>query len=410
MKKFISFENKQLLPSLQKVLGVADSKSTIGILSNVYFEKLDNKLRLTATDTEIQISVDINEINLENNDIKEICVNAKKLANLLKSFNHTDNCELKTADDNEKLIFSCNRSRFSLQTNNCEDFPKLEFDNDDVCTFTMKAIDFKKLLKQTHFAVGIKDIRYYLNGVLLDVKPHKIISVATDGNRLAYSAITNENNLPETNAIIPRKTILELIKLVSDELMEINISISKSAVKFEFENIILITKVVDGTYPDYNRVIATDFNYGVKINRLELIKALQQCSLVFTGDNNNKFGGVLFELSAENLKLTTQNTQQEDSIVDIPIDYNGETVSIGLNINYVLEKLNSITDEFVIMRIIDGESTAMFSGYSYRQESDNENETDFKALPIESDGNDVDDNGNFIVKTYEKYVVMPMRI
>lgn len=407
MIKFISFENQQLLPSLQKVVSVADNKNIYGILSNVLLEKIDNKLRLTTTDNEIQISVDINEINLENNDIKEVCVNAKKLTTLLKSFKNTDNCELKL--DDSKMIFTCNRSRFTLQTNNVEDFPKLEFENNEtetICQFSLKKTDFKKLLKETQFAIATNDIRQYLNGLHFDIKPHKIIAVATDGHRLAYSAITTENELPETNCIIPRKTILELIKLVNDNNEEnINLSISKSAVKFEFDNITLISKIFDYKFPDYNGVIATDFKYGIKLERQELIKAIQQCYLVYANENN-KVGGVLFELSPGNLKLTTQNHQQEDCIIDIPIDYSDEAIAIGLNINYVLDKLNNIADDFVIMRLISSESTAMFSGYSYR----NESEVDIKALPIESDGNDIDNDGNFVAKTYEKYVVMPMKI
>lgn len=408
MTKFISFENQQLLPSLQKVLGVADSKNIYGILSNVLFEKIDNKLRLTTTDNEIQISVDICDFNLENNDIQSICVNAKKLATLLKSFQHTDNCEFKFADNKEKMFVNCNRSRFSFQTNNVEDFPKLEFENNEtetICQFSLKKTDFKKLLKETQFAIATNDIREYLNGLFLDIKPHKVITVATDGHRLAYSAITTENQLPETNCIIPRKTILELIKLVNDNNEEnINLSISKSAVKFEVNNITLISKIIDFKFPDYNGVIATDFKYGIKLDRQELIKAIQQCYLVYANENN-KVGGALFELSHGNLKLTTQNHQQEDCIIDIPIDYSDEAIAIGLNINFVLDKLNNIADDFVIMRLISDESTAMFSGYSYRNESE-----DIKALPIESDGNDIDNDGNFVAKTYEKYVVMPMRI
>ena len=397
MISFIQTENKLLLPFLQKVIGVADQKA-MTIFGNVLLEQHENGLRLSCIDDTMQISANIPQ--LQGGDIA-ITTNAKKLLTILKSFNNDDNVNLKLADNHEKIFINCNKSRFQLQTLPPEDFPTLEFEEDaeEEFSFSIPKRDFKHLLKQTQYAIAQNDIRYYLNGLHLDITSHKIVAVATNGHCLAYAAMLFENELPTTCATIPKKAVTELIKLVNDSNDLITITINKSAVKFEFDDIILISKVIDGKYPEYKSVIPENFNIAFKVNRLELIKAINQSALVIDKNSN----GVKFSLTENNLQLLTQNHENEDCEINIPIEYNGEPFTIGFNISYVLEKLNNTTDDEVIFRFRrDVELPGMISGYSYR----NASESDLRILPIEQDTFDE----TLLIKDYEKYVVMPMRI
>lgn len=405
MNTFFTLENQYFLSALLKVIGVADAKNPMSSLSNVLLEKQNGELVFTATDTEIQVSTAVNESSFAPGENQAITINAKKLASILKSFNNNADIELKLSDDDEKATILCNRSRFQLQTLPPKDFPKLEMENDEETkTLTISQMEFKKLLKQTSFAASTNDIRYYLNGVFFEIEKHKISLVATDGHRLAYASQTFEDELFEKSAIIPRKTILELLKLLPESVSDLDITISNSQIKFEFNGITLISKLIDGKFPDYKGIIPTDFNYAVAVDKLDLIKTIQRSAIVST----QKDSGVSFELSNGNLKISVRNFEDEEFSDDIPVDYHGEELTIGFNSNYILDKLNNTLDDIVIMRFVDKDSSAMITGISYKTLED------LKVLPTESNGDnketDYDSDGEFILNRYEKYIVMPMRV
>ncbi len=404
MREFIELDKSTLFNPLQKVFGIVDRKNTMSILANVLLEKNDGKLNLISTDTEIQVSTEVADVEVVGD--QAITINAKKLSDILKSFKDNENLTLELDEESESMMnLKCGRSRFQLQTLPAEDFPKLELDEEDLQIFTLTQREFKSLLKQTQYAIGVQDIRYYLNGLLLSVNKHKIVAVSTDGHRMAYASKTINEELPTRDVIVPRKTILELIRLLPDGGNDIDIGISKSQIRFNFNDITIVSKIIDARFPDYNAVIPNEFTKAFMVDRNEIITAIQRVSIV----SADKTCGVLFSLSAGNLSLTAQNTEQEEAKEDISIQYNGEELEIGFNVQYLLDALTNINSSNVIFRFIDENSSGLITGGEYVA-----NEENLCEMPVESNGdsseNDFDADGDFVSKAYYKYVVMPMRI
>lgn len=396
MSDFISLNKQDIFNPLQKVFGIVDRKNTMSILANVLLEKNNGKLNLISTDTEIQISTSIDAENADNEE--SITINAKKFSDILKSFRDDDNLLLDLDNDNERMHIKCGRSRFALQTLPAEDFPKLELDEEDLNTFTLTQKEFKSLLKQTQYSIAVQDIRYYLNGLLLSVKEHKIVTVSTDGHRLAYAAKTISETLPTQDVIIPRKTVLELIRLLPDDSKDINISISKSQIKFEFNDITIVSKVIDAKFPDYEAVFPKEFTKAVLVDRNEIITAIQRVSIV----SADKSRGVSLSLSAGNLTLIAENTEQEEAKEDIEVEYNGEDFNIGFNVQYLLDVLTNMNCNQVIFRFTNEDSSGLITSDEYSVEGE-----DLCNLPTESDGENESAEES---KSYFRYVVMPMRI
>lgn len=401
MSDFISLKKQDIFNPLQKVFGIVDRKNTLSILANVLLEKDNGKLNLISTDTEIQISTSIDSDDA--NNAESITINAKKFSDILKSLRDDDNLLLRLDNNNERMNIECGRSRFALQTLPAEDFPKLELDEEDLQTFTLTQQEFKSLLKQTQYSIAVQDIRYYLNGLLLSVKPHKVITVSTDGHRLAYAAKTIKEQLPETqDVIIPRKTVLELIRLLPDDNSKnIAISVSKSQIKFEFNDITIISKVIDAKFPDFNNVIPNEFSKAALVDRSEIITAIQRVSIV----SADKTRGVSLALSAGNLTLTAQNFEQEEAKEDIEIQYNGENFEIGFNVQYLLDCLTNMSSNQVIFRFTDEDSSGLITPSECSIEGE-----DLCNLPTESDGENEAASEESEAKLFFKYVVMPMRI
>lgn len=412
-KQFIHAENHIILNPLNKVLSNINPTGTMTIYSNVLLEKQNDILYFTSISEDIQISTfaSIKEFISDDDAIKElkITTNAKKLAVILRSFDKNDNVNFSLENNNEILHLQCGKSKFKLQTLPSEDFPNME-DIDDADgenkQFSLSQNCFKNLLKQTQYAVGVKDIRYYLNGLFLDIKPYKIICVATDGHRMSVASQITTEELPTCDAIIPLKAITEIIKLLNDNDDPITITINKSYAKFEFNNITLISKLIDAKFPDYQAVFPTDYTLAFSADRKELIKSIQRVAII---NNDAHARGVLFEVNANNnnLKISTQNHDQEIADVDLSInttiskDDADKEINIGFNIQYLLDKLNNTADDIVIFRLKNEDTSGLITGASYTISED-----DLLTLPIENDG-ETNDN---ITLCYEKYVVMPMRI
>lgn len=414
-KQFIHTENHIIRNPLDKVLSNINPTGTLPIYANVLLEKQNDILYFTSISEDIQISTftSIKEFISDDDAIKElkITTNAKKLAVILRSFDKNDNVNFSLENNNEILHLQCGKSKFKLQTLPPEDFPNME-DIDDADgenkQFTLSQNCFKNLLKQTQYAVGVKDIRYYLNGLFLEIKPHKINCVATDGHRMSVASQLSIEELPTCDAIIPLKAITEIIKLIGDNDAPITITINKSYAKFEFNNITLITKLIDAKFPEYQSVIPNDFKLAFSADRKELIKSIQRVAII-NNDAHNR--GVLFEVNANNnnLKISTQNHDQEIADVDLSINTTiikdatdkDKEINIGFNIQYLLDKLNNTADDIVIFRLKNEDTSCLITGASYTISDE-----DLLTLPIENDG-ETNDN---ITLCYEKYVVMPMRI
>ena len=333
-------EKETLLKPLQTVIGIVERKQTMPILSNVLIERESNQIRFTATDLEIEITTAVT-IDNENQGPSAITVGAKKLQEILRIL--PDQSKVTIDINDTRAQIKSNKSRFNLQSLPSPDFPKISNQLVDPQRIKLKQSSFKNLLNSVHFAMAQQDVRYYLNGVLIVVEGNKFKAVATDGHRLAYDAITVEENFDRFEIIIPRKAVVELSKLLSDNDDDIYIEFSNQQLKASFSGIELITKLIEGKFPDYQRVIP-NYNNHLSINRSMVLQSLQRAAIL----SNEKFRGVRFVLTEQNLCIISNNSEQEEAQVEIETDYHGEAIDIGFNVNYLLDGLNSISSEVAI--------------------------------------------------------------
>ncbi|MCX8113923.1 MAG: DNA polymerase III subunit beta [Burkholderiaceae bacterium] len=356
-----------LLKPLQVVSGIVERRQTLPILANILLRKDGERVSFTATDLEIQIqtAADIGA----GKDSAATTVSARKLVDILRALPDAD---VGLSLTNKKLTVQSGKSRFNLQTLAAEEFPTVaqaEFTAD----FSLPAATLKYLLSMVHFAMASQDIRYYLNGMLLVVDGNTVRAVATDGHRLALCEVTKDTSSPKIEAIIPRKTILELSRLLPDTEDAVRVQMAPNQVKFSFGAIELISKLVEGKFPDYQKVIPVNNPKTFLIGREELMAALQRAAILTT----DKFKGVRMMLAPGSLKITSTNADQEEAQEEIEIDYAGEPLDIGFNVTYLLDVLANLKNEQVKFALGDALGSALIT------------------MP---------DSDKF------KYVVMPMRI
>ena len=326
-----------LLKPLQTVIGIVERKQTMPILSNILMEKNANKIRFTSTDLEIQVTTTMDTED-HTGSVEAITVGGKKLQEILRIL--PDQSKVTIDVQENKVQIRSNKSRFNLQTLPASDFPVLKKQLENANRIRLKQSALKKLLESVHFAMAQQDVRYYLNGVLFVIENNKLSAVATDGHRLAYNAILFDGNLERIEVIVPRKAIIELSKLLGEGDGEIEIEFSTLQLKAIFSDIEMYTKLIEGKFPDYQRVIP-DYTNHLSINRVVVQQALQRAAIL----SNEKFRGVRFVLTEKNLCIISSNSEQEEAQIEIETDYHGEAIDIGFNVNYLLDGLNSINGE-----------------------------------------------------------------
>jgi DNA polymerase-3 subunit beta len=346
-------EKEIILKPLQVVVGIVERKQTLPILSNVLIEKEPGKIRFTATDLEIQITTTI-ETKITDSEMSSITIGAKKLQEILRIL--PDLCKISIETKENKAQIKANKSRFSLQTLPPQDFPKLN----DLLTDTKKIVLHQSLLKtlllSVQYAMAQQDVRYYLNGVLLIVEGNQLKVVATDGHRLAFNTGVIEGNHEKKEIILPRKAVTELCKLLGDTNDNVEVEFSTQQVKLNFSGINLISKVIDGKFPDYERVIPKYINQ-LRMNRMLIQQALQRAAIL----SNEKFRGVRFVLTEKNLSIISSNSEHEEAQEEIETDYHGEAIDIGFNVNYLMDGLNNISSEGVIFSFGDPNSSILIT-------------------------------------------------
>jgi DNA polymerase-3 subunit beta len=357
-----------LLKPLQAVSGIVERRQTLPILANVLLEQKDGRLFVTATDLEMQITANS---ELASKQDQAVTVGARKLQDLLRALPEDSSLNVDTAAG--KMTVRAGRSRFNLQTLPAADYPRIGLSQEQQQTIALPQRDFRGLLKLAEFAMAQQDIRYYLNGMLLVIDKGSLQAVATDGHRLSYASIAVAGDYSRQEVILPRKTVLELGKLLEDSEAELTIDLLTNQVRFRFSNIELVSKVVDGKFPDYNRVIPSGHSKQIELSRAELLQALQRAAIL----SNEKFRGVRLVLATDQLKIICTNSEQEEAEEELEIAYKGDPLDIGFNITYLLDVLHNLAAERVVLALGDANSSALIT------------------MP---------DRGDY------KYVVMPMRI
>ena len=358
-----------LLAPLQSVAGIVEKRHTLPILSNVLIEKHADQLTMLATDIEIQIRTTTGG-HIGGEDVS-ITVGARKLQDILRAL--PDSAEVSLTLDDKRLTVKAGRSRFQLQTLPAADYPRLAPPEGEGVHFSTTQKAFKKQLALVQYAMAQQDIRYYLNGLLLVVAGGTLRMVATDGHRLAYAASAIEGDYPRTDVILPRKTVVELARQLADSDDPVEVTLVGNQIVFRFGHIELISKLIDGKFPDYERVIPQHHPKLVKASRLALLQSLQRAAIL----TNEKFRGVRLILSEGSLKLVSTNAEQEEAQEELEVDYSGDALDIGFNVTYLLDVLTNLSANEIEIRFNDNNASALFG---------------------------LGDNPDF------KYVVMPMRI
>ncbi|MES2071997.1 MAG: DNA polymerase III subunit beta [Pseudomonadota bacterium] len=358
-----------LLRPLQIVSGIVERRHTLPILANILIRKDGEKVSFLSTDIEVQITTHA-EIG-SGGEVTATTVAARKLLDILRAL--PDDNDVSLTLSNKRMTVQSGKSRFALQTLAAEEFPTVAQAEHFNASVSLPQKTLKHLFNMVHFSMAQQDIRYYLNGLLLVVDGKNVIAVATDGHRLAFCQVEVEQEFPRQEVIIPRKTILELQRLLEDKDDPVQLDIANNQVKLTFADIELISKLVEGKFPDFNRVIPKGYKNNFTIGREQLLRSLQRAAIM----TSDKFKGVRCVIGPGSMKISSTNADQEEAVEEIEIDYGGDSVDIGFNVTYLLDVLNNLKCDQINVALGDSNSSALIT------------------IPE---------------KTDFKYVVMPMRI
>ena len=379
---------EQVLSALQSVAGIVERRHTLPVLANVLVRKNGSALEFTTSDLEIQVRTTTHLGGDEGNF--NTTVGARKMIDILRTLPPDQTVTLTASGS--KLTLQGGKSRFTLQTLPSEDFPLVNESVDFGTPFTIPQKTLKGLIDQVHFAMAVHDIRYYLNGILFIAEGKTLTLVATDGHRLALAQSPLEVDVPaRQEVILPRKTVLELQRLLKADAQQatagegagaeqasaaatlIEMKFAHNQAKFSFSGMEFVTKLVEGKFPDYNRVIPRNHKNSVTLGRQPLLSSLQRAAIL----TSEKFKGVRVNIEPGLLRIGASNAEQEEAKEEIEIDYEGDAIDIGFNVTYLIDALANMDAEMVRIDLQDGNASALFT------------------LP---------DRPGF------KYVVMPMRI
>ena len=367
---------EKLLAVLQSVSGIVERRHTLPVLANVLIRKQGEQLQLTTSDLEIQIRTTA-ELGGDEGSFTTT-VGARKLIDILRTMPADQMVSLESSQS--KLILKGGKSKFTLQTLPAEDFPLVQEAPSFGPVFSVPQKTLKNLLDQVAFAMAVHDIRYYLNGILFVAEGKELKLVATDGHRLAFASATLDTEVPKQEVILPRKTVIELQRLLSDATVPddaqapmIEMQFANNQAKFSFGGMEFVTKLVEGKFPDYNRVIPKNHKNIVTLGRAPLLASLQRTAIL----TSDKFKGVRLNVEPGTLRVAANNAEQEEAVDELDIDYGGDQIEIGFNVPYLIDALSNMSQDMVTIELQDSNSSALLT------------------LP---------DNANF------KYVVMPMRI
>lgn len=336
----ILFKTKRdnLLKPLQMVTGIVEKKQTQPILSNVLIQKNAESISFLTSDMEMQITVISKTENNKGQDFS-LTVSAKKLQDIIRVLDPDSEVSLIKKD--EKLQIKSGTSLFNLQSLPSDDYPVITEENETTTAISIQQNIFKSLLNNVQYAIAEQDIRYFLNGVLLSITNGELKTVGTDTHRLALSLTEVQFHDINQEVILPRKTVFELIKLLEEEDEPIKIEIFPKRVRFSFSNIVLISKVIDGKYPNFNRVIPAQNDKHFDLDRVSFLHTLQRVSIL--SNPNVLLKGVRLLISKEKLGIICKNNEQEEATDEIAIHYDNEAIDYSLNITYLLDLLNNVT-------------------------------------------------------------------
>lgn len=328
-----------LLKPLSTVAGIVERRNTLPILANILLRKEGNNVAFIATDLEVQITTHA-EFGVGDDKVSTT-VAARKLLDILRALPELGDVKLGLAS--AKLSVQSGKSRFALQTLDAAEYPALSQPEKWDVSFSLSQKALKHLFNMVHFAMAQQDIRYYLNGLLFVFEPGFVRAVATDGHRLAHSGAAVEGIVDKHDVIVPRKTVLEMQRLLGDTEEPVLIDVAPGQIRFRFGDVELISKLVEGKFPDFTRVIPNNYTRHFSINREVLQGSLQRAAILTT----DKLKGVRLQLSDNQLKISSSNAEQEEAQEELEIDYSYEPLDVGFNVSYLLDVLGNLKTETV---------------------------------------------------------------
>lgn len=339
-----------LLKPVQAVIGVVERRQTMPILSNLLITAGDGKLTVTGTDLEVELMV---ETALDCEDSGEVTIPGRKLLDICRAL--PDGAMLAVRLEKERLHVQSGRSRFSLSTLPAAEFPLIE-DIQAQHRFSIPQKALRELLDRTHFAMAQQDVRYYLNGLLLEMREGTVRAVATDGHRLALCEVEAElGDAPAQQVIVPRKGVLELQRLLADSDAAAEIETGGNHIRVRVGELRFTSKLVDGRFPDYDRVIPKGGDKAVRADRETMRGSLGRAAIL----SNEKYKGVRLQLTDNRVRIQAHNPEQEEAEDEFEADYQGDELEIGFNVVYLLDALGALNSEEVIVKLSDANSSCL---------------------------------------------------
>ncbi len=346
-----SAPREAVLKPLQAVIGVVERRQTMPILSNVLLVARDGVLSITATDLEVEL---VAEGAVEDVEAGETTVPGRKLHDIVRAL--PDGVRLDVSLSGERLGIKAGRSRFTLSTLRAADFPTIE----DVAaqdTFEVPAATLRRLIEKTHFSMAQQDVRYYLNGLLLETDGARLRGVATDGHRLALAEVDLDKPPARTEQlIVPRKGVLELNRLLTGD-GSVRLTLGTNHIRAQMDGLRLTSKLIDGRFPEYSRVIPKNPPNVMTADRTLLRQALQRTAIL----SNEKYRGVRLQLGANSMIIQANNPEQEEAVETVELEYAGSEMEIGFNVNYLLDALAAVDGEQVCIGVTDGDSSCLIT-------------------------------------------------
>jgi DNA polymerase-3 subunit beta len=345
----LTASRETLLKPLQAVIGVVERRQTMPILANVLLVAKGGQVAVTATDLEVEL---VASADVEVDAPGEVTVPGRKLLDICRAL--PEGASVSIAVSGEKLSVKSGRSRFSLMTLPAAEFPVIDDINAGKSLAVSKAT-LSRLLEKTHFSMAQQDVRYYLNGLLLETGNKRLRAVATDGHRLALCEVeVDDDKMPEQQVIVPRKGVLELQRLLGGD-GALNIELGSNHIRIQLDGIRFTSKLIDGRFPEYERVVPRDTGNHFSANRESFRSALQRTAIL----SNEKYRGLRLVIKSKGLVLQAHNPEQEEAEEEIEIKYEGDDIEIGFNVNYLLDALGAIESDEVSLSVVDGNSSCL---------------------------------------------------
>ncbi len=345
-------DRESLLEPLQQIAGVVERRQTLPILANILINASNGILQMTATDLEVELKT---QAKADCEGEADFTVPARKILDITKALPEGASISLEIDGDKAKL--QSGRSRFSLGVLSAQDYPVIEPTPSNTVLSLNEGL-LKRMIEKTQFAMAQQDVRYYLNGMLLEISKGEIKTVATDGHRLALS---KSGGLPtdlDIQVILPRKAVIELARLLKDTENEVKIELNNNYIKILLEKAVFTSKLIDGRFPEYQRVMPSGSDKEVEAEKSALKQSLSRASIL----SNEKYRGIRFAVQNNLLQLQAHNPEQEEAEEELEVDYQGDELKIGFNVGYLLDAISAIDEENVIIELKDSNSSALIYG------------------------------------------------